>query len=355
MTTLYKKDTSDRVRILNIFTEESELIQQTGLIDGQLVEHRKVCTPKNVGRSNETTGEQQAILEMNSKITDELTQGYFRTIEELDSTEVILPMLAKEYKKEQHKIDWSTAFVQRKYDGMRALISRVNGKVIIMSRKGKPIDTMPHIEKDFESLPDGVILDGELIATGFNFQENMQMIKKYRSGQSELVKFHCYDGVSGLQYSERNRVIRYLVEGKEHAVYVESFQVNSPEEIPKYHAQFIAEGFEGTMIRWGTAGYKKNGRSSNLLKYKDWIDIAIPIKDIEPATQRPNWGVPVFHWPGAKDNELRAGWKFDHAFREELLNNKDQYIGKMADIRFFEYSEEGVPRMPVMWGIRYDL
>ena len=29
-------------------------------------------------------------------------------------------------------------------------------------------------------------------------------------------------------------------------------------------------------------------------------------------------------------------------------------IGKMAEIRFFEYSDEGVPRFPVMVGIRQD-
>ena len=108
------------------------------------------------------------------------------------------------------------------------------------------------------------------------------------------------------------------------------------------------------MVRWGDVGYKVNGRSENLLKYKDFLDISLPIKDIEPASSRPSWGVPVFHWPGALNDELRSGLKYSHKEREEFLKNKDQYIGKTAELRFFEYSETGVPRFPVMVGIRLD-
>ena len=46
--------------------------------------------------------------------------------------------------------------------------------------------------------------------------------------------------------------------------------------------------------------------------------------------------------------------KFSHAEREEILQNKDQYIGQMAEIRFFEYTEDGLPRFPVCHGFRLD-
>jgi len=39
---------------------------------------------------------------------------------------------------------------------------------------------------------------------------------------------------------------------------------------------------------------------------------------------------------------------------EWLLENKDKYIGKKCEVRFFEYSEYGVPRHPVMHGFRDD-
>ena len=46
--------------------------------------------------------------------------------------------------------------------------------------------------------------------------------------------------------------------------------------------------------------------------------------------------------------------KFSHAEREEILINKENYIGKTAEIRFFEYTEDGIPRFPVAVGIRLD-
>ena len=50
----------------------------------------------------------------------------------------------------------------------------------------------------------------------------------------------------------------------------------------------------------------------------------------------------------------KHGMKFSHAEREEILINKENYIGKTAEIRFFEYTEDGIPRFPVAVGIRLD-
>ena len=47
--------------------------------------------------------------------------------------------------------------------------------------------------------------------------------------------------------------------------------------------------------------------------------------------------------------------KFPHKFREEVLINKEDYIGSTAEIRFFEYTDDGAPRFPVCVGIRLDV
>ncbi len=352
MKTLYKKDTKDKIRILNIFTEGPELVQESGLVEGKLVQHRKTCKGKNIGKSNETSPENQAISEMNSKVAEKLTEGYFYTLEEVESEEVILPMLAKDYKEEYKKIDWKDVYVQPKLDGMRCLAHIKDGQVKLVSRDGKDIQNMDHIKKSL-SILDDMILDGELYSHGLNFQENMRLIKKYRDGETESIKFHVYDTISDKPFWIRNN---YCLDASRKCNEIVLVKTEKILEIAlkTYHSRFLQEGYEGSIIRWGDNGYKKNGRSSNLLKYKDFIDIAIPIKDIEPAEQRPDWGVPVFHWEGATNNELRAGMKFSHSEREEFLKNKEDYIGKTAEVRFFEYSETGVPRFPVMVGIRLD-
>lgn len=134
-------------------------------------------------------------------------------------------------------------------------------------------------------------------------------------------------------------------------VLVPSYQIKSEDELKEYHKQFISEGYEGSIIRWGDAPYKINGRSENLLKYKDFLDIALEIKDIIPANQRLTWGVPVFELNG---NKFEAGMKYSHAEREDFLTNKSKYIGKVGEIRYFELTDKGIPRFPVMVGIRID-
>lgn len=361
MTTLYKIDTKGKVRIWQIETSGSSLIQHSGLEGGKLITNTKICKSKNIGKSNETTPEQQAISEMESEIKSKLDEGYFRTKEEALNTVVILPMLAKSYDDEKHKIDWSEdlVFVQPKLDGMRCLAFIEDGKVRLMSRDGKTITTVPHINKSLSEIKYGIILDGELYAHGKSFQENMSLIKKYREGESEEIMYHVYDIVSNDPFELRNRTLNLLIKSNKVCSFVETNEIFTEVSLKDFHAKNLAQGYEGSIVRWGNDPYKINGRSSNLLKYKDFQDIALTIVDIIPCEQRPNWGEPVFYWKGAKghkygDNHIGSGMKFSHKEREDFLLNKQNYIGNTAEIRFFEYSDTGVPRFPVMVGIRLD-
>lgn len=132
---------------------------------------------------------------------------------------------------------------------------------------------------------------------------------------------------------------------------VPTYQISKENEIAKFHAIFLKDGYEGSIIRHGKEGYKKNGRSSNLLKYKDFKDIDAKITDVVPADQRPSWGTPVLEYMG---KSFQAGMKFSHAEREKWLKNKKDYIGQTAIIRFFEWTDDGLPRFPVCVGTRLD-
>ena len=132
---------------------------------------------------------------------------------------------------------------------------------------------------------------------------------------------------------------------------VETVKITSEEELIKYHQQFISENFEGSMVRWGNEGYKVNGRSSSLLKYKDFSDLDCKIMDITSNEANSLHGTPHFQLNG---KYFKAGVKMSHDDREDLLTNKDQYIGKIANIRYFELTDDGIPRFPIMIGIHDD-
>lgn len=352
---LYKKDTKGKIRYLVLGAEDGVFTQESGVLNTENpVIHKKQCIGKNLGKSNATTPEEQAHLEMGSKLAEKLTEGYFLSKEEAETTEVVLPMLAKDYNKESKKVDWNAfVCVQPKLDGMRCLAYKQDGAISLISRQGEQIQNMYHIKAMLSDLEEGVILDGELYAHGNTFQENMSLIKKYKPAKSETVKLNVYDLVSQLPYIDRLSKLNKIVEGinDESLLLVTTYKINTEKELKQYHIQFIKDGYEGTILRHGIEGYKVDARSSNLLKYKDFQDITAEIIDVIPAEARPDWGIPVLSIP---QGTFRAGTKLSHVERGELLTNKEDYIGKTAEIRFFEYTDDGLPRFPVMVGIRLD-
>lgn len=345
---LYKKDSKGKLRFLDISTDGSTIVQVSGLIDGAHVTNVSQCEGKNIGRSNETTPEEQAELEADAKRVKKLKEGYYETKEEAINEIVILPMLAKVFAKEEKKVTYP-CYAQPKLDGMRGLGSAELGT--IMSRSGNKIETLTHI---LDWLPDGIHLDGELYAHGLSFQENMKLIKKYRPGKTELVKYHVYDCVSQLPFFERLQLLTQACMNNPRIQIVQTIIVKSKEELMKIHSYNISQGYEGTIVRHGDDGYKLNGRSSNLLKLKDFEDITLTLMDVIPSEKRPTHGKPIFFWEGATDNRLGAGLSIPHDEAEDLLINKSSHIGKTCEIRFFEYSDTGVPRHPVMHGFRLD-
>ena len=355
MKQLFKKDSKNKIRIWKIYTQGAELIQESGLEAGKLVKHSKICIKKNVGKSNETTSEQQALSELESSYKDKLTEGYFETKELAESEEVILPTLAKSYNDHKNKIDWNNTYVQRKFDGMRCLAIIEGDYITLKSRDGKVIENMEHI---IDELSIGsfktkdLVLDGELWMEG-SFQDNMKAIKKKRPGVTEKIQFNVYDIVSDDEFQIRNQQITtILLDNKfKNTVVVETYKIFNEIALKDYHKQFISEGFEGTMVRTGTSGYPINKRSDSLLKYKDFKDMDLEILDITPAEQRPEQGVPHFELNG---KSFKSGVRMSHEDREDLLINKSKYIGKIANIRYFELTDDGIPRFPIMIGIHVD-
>jgi ATP-dependent DNA ligase len=262
-------------------------------------------------------------------------------------------MLAKDFHKESKKIDWNNCYAQPKLDGMRCLAFINNGEVRLMSRDGKEIHNMDHIKELFKNLTGVFILDGELYNKDLGgFQSQMKAIKKY-SAKSEQINYNVYDMILPKEFRVRWFHLRDVVAKVNHPnlKLVDTYTLHSEKQLKELHSSNITEGYEGSIVRWGDEPYKVNGRSSNLLKYKDFQDIALPIIDIVPADQRPEWGKPIFELNG---KQFSAGMKYSHEDRIDFLKNRKDYIGKTAEVRFFEYTDGGLPRFPIMWGIRLD-
>lgn len=341
---LYKLDSKGKLRILKVTTDCSTLKREAGLVYGALTVHTKVCVAKNTGKANETSPEAQAELQAEALIEKKLREGYFKTSEEALTNLIILPQLAKDFFKESKKVVFP-CYGQPKLDGMRGL----GKEKLLKSRKNLPIETLDHIKGALDGISE--FIDGELYAHGKTFQENMKLIKKYRPGATEKVVYHVYDMISDRPFFERYREAARLIQGRPNIELVPTVVLNNLTMLKAYHEQCVSEGYEGCMVRWGSAGYKVNGRSSNLLKYKLFFDVALPIVDITPNDADPTHGTV---WVEYKGMRTKTGARLSHKERQDLLTNRDKYIGQIAEIRYFEETDAGLLRFPVFVGFRLD-
>ena len=339
--TLYKKDTKGKIRILVISTIDNKLYQASSLKNGKVTVHETECKGKNVSKSNETTDIEQAEAQGSALVIKKLKEGYFETEQEALDYINLMPMLAVTM--DLDKVIYPV-IVQPKLDGIRC-IGTNNNK---LSRKNREFTTLNHINLSF--LEDNIILDGELMDLTLSFQENTKRIKKYRKGLTETIKYHVYDLPSHKgTFGERYEVLWNLGIPGDNIVIVDSFEAKSKEDVLKYHSQFLAEGYEGTMVRTSDTKYEFNKRSKSLIKVKDFKDEEFEIIDIIPTEKIPTHGTVVCK---LGDFTFKCGNKLSHTEREDLLTNKKDYIGQQAKVSYFEKTDGGIPRFPVFLGCR---
>jgi hypothetical protein len=144
-------DSKGNTRIWGVEVINNTVIVKHGILDGKIQTKDTICKAKNIGKSNETTPQEQAILEAQSKWTKQiLREDYAENIE--DCGKQTRPMLALDYRKVPHRVNWSVAIMQPKIDGVRLLCGfhwdyKDFNEFETMSRKGDSY-YLPHIQED---------------------------------------------------------------------------------------------------------------------------------------------------------------------------------------------------------------
>lgn len=150
---LYKYTTSGKPQQWEIIVEGDSFRTIEGLVGGALTESKPtVCKPKNAGRSNETTAEQQAMSEAASRWQKKVDKGYNEVL--TAESKFFEPMLAHKLDDYQHLLFTVPTYIQPKLDGLRC----ISDKGTLASRNGKPYLSCPHLHQSV------ALLDGELFA-----------------------------------------------------------------------------------------------------------------------------------------------------------------------------------------------
>lgn len=328
------------------------VIQEYGRFQGKLQTNTKtVRTGKNLGKQNETSPFDQAISEAESKYRKKLDEGY--SLDKDDLKVPLLPMLAKSFKDHKDKVKWPAA-CQRKYDGTRDLCEKINEDTVThMSRRGKPYNTMDHLQEDLLSIMQvGDVIDGEIYCHDLTFQETVSAVKRLKENSLKL-EYHVYDLADpNMDFKDRYKKLQdmfaKLPEGSQVKL-VETIQVNSEEEVYKLHDKWVGEGFEGAIVRGQTGGYSFKHRSSNLLKYKEFIDREFLVVGGYTGKGTSFEGSVTFECLADNGEIFGCVPKGPFSYKRELWNNLDKIVANktMLTVRYFTLTDGGLPQFPI--------
>ena len=374
-TTLFKKTSSGSLRQWTINLYETPELGGWAYTtsDGQVGGKIKISKPTvvNAGKASRSIYE-QASSQVESKINKKLDSGYKETEQEALDDVFISPMLAVDFKKRGHSMQFP-AIGQRKFDGVRCIAYLSNGEVVLESRKGKEFPHLNHLRDVIKPyLKEGEILDGELYSETLDFQRTVGLVRRESLSQEDIdvmpqIGYRIYDmfstdsSITELPFTERYKMATKLVTDVRanhiHSlrnpllVMTKNYIIDEEDSIQGLHDQFVQEGYEGIMVRNPSMPYQMDKRSSGLMKFKSFKDDEYPIVGYTEATGN-DAGTVIWICEAPNGITFKARPTGTREQRTIMFEKADEIVGKDLTVRYFELTNDGIPRFPVGVAIR---
>ena len=352
---LYKRSVTGKVSTWRAEVEDNYFRTISGFLDGKSVTSEWTeCKAKNVGKKNATTDEQQAHAEVTAMYTKRKDLGYWSALEHIDTPVYFKPMLAHDYNDYKDKITFPI-YSQPKLDGVRCIV-REDG---MWSRNGKQIISAPHIYEElkpwFEHNPD-LILDGELYAdkSVADFNTIISCVRKTKPTSADLklsadcIEYHIYDipSVDGTFRDRLEEMSDFRL--PECCKIVPTMVIHMEEGILPEYRGYMIQGYEGQILR--TDSKYENKRSKGLLKHKSFVDAEFTILGVIEGKGNLTGKVGKLQFE-INGKPFESAVNGDWEYLAELLKRND-LIGKQATVKYFELTEDGIPRFPKVIAIR---
>jgi len=379
--TLYGLDKKGDMKVWTIQVEQVMCDNDEAIIT---ITHGKLGGKMTVKPESITEGKQgrncfeQAVLEAKARIKKQEDKNYRENTADLANLD-ILAMLAADYRKRGKSIVYP-CYGSDKYDGVRALAKKRNGVVTIESRTSQLYD-IPHIHEALViHMQDGDIWDGEIYLHGEVLQDITSAVgrtdtqakidaaqRKYERAvgdekialayqeleEAKLIheirpklQFHIFDVVSDKTFIERMEDLDELTGIPVVSPCIQITQyvwVADAVDMKIKHDDAVDRGYEGLMLRNFKGLYESGKRSTDLQKYKEFVDAEFEILDVIPDKEDGSRFV-VRNNLNDRTFTVTLG---SMAQRAEYLANKHLYIGKMITVRYqSRYKKTKLPQFP---------
>lgn len=360
-----KTTTGKSTRTWKIWSEGANIITEYGVVGGKLQRSTRIAVAKNVGKSNETTPEEQAILEVERdyKKYREKSAGKVLVDDVTEVSYLVSPMLAKSnYKPADLTFP---LIVQPKLDGVRAIAIIRDGNLELYSRNKKLFNHFLKIKEEILKLGiKDIIFDGEIYSKDLFHEdgsivpeeEKFQILQKaFAVGRKEpsfydsQVQYHIFDIVDKNKTQiDRLRILDTVPES-EHIKIVKSHLIEDEVEGDELFDQYIKEGYEGLIYRPADLKYVPDAR--RLMKRKSGDEDEFEIVGFKEGIGKMRGGVVwrVSTLEGEQFDVVPLGSMDD---RREMFENGEEYVGKLLTVKFDGKFASGVPRFPIGKTIR---
>ncbi len=348
--TLYGVDKVGGVKQWSVWTTGGSVWVSHGKLDGKLQEKETKCKPKNVGRSNETSPEDQSKLEAQSKVNKQYDKYYRETIE--DARELLTEgvMLAQDYSKKPHFLE-DEFYVSPKLDGLRVKTTFVGGEPVWHSRGGKTYPVPKHLIPELKALNElgYPVLDGEAYIHQVKLQKIQSCVKKTNE-LTPQVTYQIFDiPALGKVWITRLAMLNSLssVIAQDRttfkAVAVVDQMKCKKDNLDEMLGEYLRLGFEGVMMRnFGGEYLFQNKRSNDLLKYKIMFDSECKtISCVKDKNQQGKFNV---EWTNPDTGiTVQFDLSMNGTQEENHYDKLSTRIGEYVNFKYQDLTEDGVP------------
>ena len=326
---------------------------ETGISNGKNTRSAPSYVTKvtNKGKSNEHNVFQSALV----KARNEYLKKKERSGN--DDNTLYYPMLATK----EMKFDYPV-YVQPKLNGVRALATILDNKVIIYSRQRKQFLGMRLIENELLALlnfckkkDESIIFDGELYNHGQALQDivgNVRNESKEYQGQYNI--FDAWYSNEKTAFKQRWELIESVFKSftLSKIKKIDCKLIANETDLNKEFAAYTKDGYEGIIIRTPDGPYLSSIKNPNSLRSKDVIkmkqkfDAEYPIVGFKSGEKGKDVGQ-VIWIVQVNDTKLdivpNATAKERQSLYKKCQEDFEQFRGKLLTIEYEELSKEGVP------------
>lgn len=265
--------------------------------------------------------------------------------------------------------------IEPKLDGIRCFGIVKGGEAILYARSGKLITNFDStIGRELSQLPDGCY-DGEIMGEDFIAlmrqayrKDDVETESTYLSlfdylpiqeWESKKSTMSCFQRYDTLVYNLTKNKPSAMGMGSESGtkqkylnIVKRSYISADIESIEAIHDNYVAQGYEGAMIKDVDAVYKF-GRGWEVMKYKAFHDVDLKIKQLLEGTGKHTGklGSVVVCFKGV---DVQVGSGFTDDLRTAIWNDKDSFINRMIEVRYQEETPDGSLRFPTFVCFRND-